>query len=103
MVCLSRWLTEDLRLTSFGQSLQSHSPLLLLLRAFLFTSTCLQAMDPNNPAAAAAAAAMGDGSLEGSSRGGGGGRDGQQKLTMDELFPGLELHQQDAKLQEVGG
>jgi hypothetical protein len=58
----------------------------------------LQALDPNSAAAAAAAAAASDGSLEGSSRG---GRDGQQKLTLEELFPGLEPHQQDAKLQEV--
>lgn len=67
--------------------------------------TCaLQALEPNN-AAAAAAAAVNDGSLEGGGRGGGGrdGRDGQQKLTMEELFPGLEPHQQDAKLQEVSG
>jgi hypothetical protein len=65
---------------------------------------CLQALEPNNAAAvAAAAAAAYDGSLEGGSRGGGGrdGRDGQQKLTMAELFPGLEPYQQDAKLQEV--
>jgi hypothetical protein len=64
---------------------------------------CLQALEPNNAAAAAAAAY--DGSLEGGSRGGGGGRDGrdgQQMLTMGELFPGLEPYQQDAKLQEVG-
>jgi hypothetical protein len=64
----------------------------------------LQALEPNNAAAAAAAAAAAyDGSLEGGSRGGGGrdGRDGQQKLTMGELFPGLEPYQQDAKLQEV--
>jgi hypothetical protein len=67
--------------------------------------TCMQALEPNNAAAAAAAAAAAyDGSLEGSSRGGSGrdGRDGQQKLTMGELFPGLEPYQQDAKLQEVG-
>ncbi|WIA37566.1 hypothetical protein OEZ86_014473 [Tetradesmus obliquus] len=59
----------------------------------------IQALEPSN----APPAAPSDGSLEGG-RGGGrdGGRDGgQQRLTLDDLFPGLEPYQQDAKLQEV--
>lgn len=58
----------------------------------------IQALEPNGSSSAAAAAAA-DGSLEGSRS----GRDGQQKVTLDDLFPGLEPDVQDARLQEVGG